>query len=106
MGGRGSKSGFSWKKQLKALADEGKMPAFIGGSREQQAQVLEEIDKLYPMPDTTGVQIIQGSTDVRVVQSNGRTSRGGYPSGAAASEAEKRGALKFLLNSIRIRNNG
>lgn len=99
MGGRGSNSRFSWKNQLRIMAKEDKMPAAITGPREQQAQVLDEIDKLYSMPDAAGIRIIEGETDVRVVFKNGQTVISQYPSGRQASEAEKRGALKFLLHN-------
>lgn len=97
MGGRGSNSRFSWKNQLKNLAKEDKMPSFLIGPREQQAQMLEEIDKLYSVPDTSGIRVIEGETDVRAVLRNGQTILSRYPSGQQASEAERRGALKFLL---------
>lgn len=97
MGGRGSKSGFSWKKQLHEMAQKGEIPHYIMGSSEVQSRILKEIDKLYSMPQTNA-QIVDQGTGVWV-SFNGKVSRSSYPSGEAASEAEKRGALKMLLHN-------
>ena len=71
------------------------MPRYIVGNREAQAEIMTEIDRLYPMPETNAVTVDQG--DGVWVNFQGRVSKGFYPSGAAASEAEKRGVLKHLL---------
>ena len=100
MGGRGTGSGFNnWKSQLQKMAKQGKMPGYIAGSPKQQAMVLEEIDKLYSMPKAQGVTVQQYATEIRVIK-NGATSRIGFPSGSAASDAEKNGALKYLLYRV------
>ena len=96
--GRGSSGigdGGGWIKQLKASAKKGEMPTYIVGNREQQSAVFEEIDRLYKMPDTTARVVDQGSSVW--VQIDGKVYRAGYPSGEAASEAEKRGVLKKIL---------
>ena len=102
MGGRGSSNpggggNGGWKKQLKTLAKQGKMPAYITGNREQQAEVFKEIDKLFPMPETNARVIDQGSGVW--IQADGKVYRTGYPSGENASESEKRGVLKKILYS-------
>ena len=71
------------------------MPTYITGNRDQQAQVLEEIDKLYSMPETDARIVDQG--DGVWVQLNGKVYQAGYPSKENASEAEKRGVLKKVL---------
>ena len=96
MGGRGGGGGFAWKKQLRAMAKEGKMPAyFSGGTAEMQAQVFKEIDKLYDMPQVKAKITDQG-TRVHIIV-NGVTVSQAYPSGVLASESEKRGVLKMAL---------
>lgn len=102
MGGRGGASGFSWQRQLKQMAKQGKMPAAIVGNRDAQAQIFTEIDKLYTMPQTNATIVDQG--DGVWVNFNGRVSRSGYPSGDAASDAEKRGVLKWKLWRMQSRN--
>ena len=95
--GRGS-SGIGsggWKSQLKAYAKRGEMPGSIIGDRKQQAEVLEEINRLYSMPDTNA-KITDIGSGVQV-EIDGKTYRSNYPSGEAASEEEKQGALKMLL---------
>lgn len=100
MGGRGTGSGFdSWKSTLQKMAKQGKMPGTIVGNRAQQAMVLEEIDKLYPMPQVPGARVSY-SDDAVWVAYNSHTWRGSLPSGTAASDAEKSGALKKLLAYI------
>ena len=84
-----------WRKELRDAAKKGEMPAYIVGSREDQAKVFEEIDRLFPMPDTNA-RIVDQGTGVWV-QIDGNVYRSSYPSGEAASEEEKRGALKKLL---------
>lgn len=74
------------------------MPTAIGGSRENQALVFREIDRLYAMPQVETRRITQGETSVYVDFGN-RTARSSYPSGTQASEAEKRGVLKWLLHT-------
>ena len=96
-GGRGQSNpnGGGWKRKLSAYARRGEMPTYITGNRDQQAQALEEIDRLYPMPDTDARIIDQG--DGVWVQLNGKVYQAGYPSKENASEAEKRGVLKKVL---------
>ena len=94
--GAGSGTGNGWKKQLRAAAKKGEMPAYIMGNREQQAAIFKEIDKLFPMPDTTARIIDQGS-GVWMMNTDGSVQRSGYPSGENATEAEKNGVLKWLL---------
>ena len=95
--GRGSSGiGNGWKSQLAKSAKKGEMPAYIMGNREQQAEVFEEIDKLYSMPDTKKAKIADQGASV-FVQMNGKVFRSGYPSGENASEEEKRGVLKWIL---------
>lgn len=94
-GSSGIESGAGWKKQLRAAAKKGEMPSYIVGDRSQQAKVFEEIDKLYPMPDTNARIIDQGNAVW--VQMGDKVTRASYPSGESASEAEKRGVLKKVL---------
>lgn len=95
-GGRGGRRG-SWKSQLKKMAAQDIMPKAFTGNREAQAQFFKEIDKLYPMPQVSTRYIIPRETDVYVDFGN-KVKVGRYPSGAQASEAEKRGVLKWLLH--------
>ncbi len=100
--GRGSSgAGSSWKNQLKKMAKSGRVPTSIFGNRDQQAEILREIDRLYDMPETNN-RIVYGDGQVQVwhMDGSGRTSRATYPSGDNASEEEKRGALKWLLHKI------
>ena len=96
-GGRGQSNpnGGGWKSKLNAYARRGEMPTYITGNRDQQAQVFEEIDKLYSMPETDARIVDQG--DGVWVQLNGKVYQAGYPSKENASEAEKRGVLKKVL---------
>lgn len=71
------------------------MPAYIMGNREQQSEIFEEIDRLYPMPDINARIIDQGTAVW--VQIDGKVYRASYPSGVTASEEEKRGVLKKIL---------
>lgn len=94
--GRGNSGiGGGWRSQLVKSAKKGEMPYAIMGNREQQAEVFEEINKLYSMPNTDARIIDQG--DGVWVQLNGKVYRAGYPSGENASEAEKQGVLKHVL---------
>lgn len=77
------------------MAKQGKIPKYIAGDQAQQAQVFEAIDKLYSMPQTSAAIVDQGN-GVWVNFGNS-VSRVSYPSGTAASAAEKSGALKWLL---------
>ena len=95
MGGRGGGGGVAWKKQLRAMAKEGKMPAVIVGGPQLRSAVFKEIDRLYPMPQTQA-RITDLGKRVHV-QINGAVYVSSYPSGVSASEAEKRGVLKKLL---------
>ena len=98
MGGRGSSSGYGWQTQLRQAAKSGKMPTWIAGSPDMRAQVFEMIDKLYPMPSQANVyRIDELGTEVRLTMRDGRTQRAVYPSGSAASAAEKNGVLKWAL---------
>lgn len=98
MGGRGATSGSAnaWKKQLKQFAKEGVMPRGFAGSREQQKDIFEEIDKLYSMPTAEGARIIDRGGSVWVMY-KGKTTQKDYPSKENASQAEKNGVLKWLL---------
>lgn len=79
------------------------MPSWIAGNKEQQAEVFREIDKLYDMPD---VEVIRQNTDEDQawIYTKWGTSRVTYPHGWDADEAERRGALKFLLYNIKQRH--
>lgn len=93
---RGGRRG-SWKSKLKKMAAKDIMPKAIAGRREVQAQFFEEVDKLYPMPQVKTSEIVYRDTDVYVNFGNS-VKIGSYPSGENASEAEKRGVLKWLLH--------
>ena len=96
--GRGNSGiGSGWKSQLRAAAKKGEMPAYIMGNREQQAEIFREIDRLYPMPDTTNTRINDQGDAAWVMTAAGKVYRSGYPSGEGASEQEKNGVLKWLL---------
>ena len=98
MGGRGSSSGYGWQTQLRQAAKSGKMPTWIAGSPDMRAQVFEMIDKLYPMPSQANVYRVDDlGTEVRTMFKDGTTKRAIYPSGNAASAAEKNGVLKWLI---------
>ena len=100
--GRGSSGiGNGWKNQLAKSAKKGEMPSVIMGNREQQAEVFEEIDKLYPMPDTKARIVDQGANVW--VSMQGKVYRQGYPSGENATEEEKRGVLKWLLYNRKVK---
>lgn len=102
MGGRGTSSGFGWQNQLRQMAKQGKMPTWLAGSRDVRAQVFELIDKLYPMPSQANVRHIQDQGDsVWVGLADGSTKRASFPSGSAASAAEKSGVLKWLLANVK-----
>lgn len=96
MGGRGSASKVSWKTQLRQMAKRGQMPGAIYGTRDVQRKIILEIDKLYPMPEVKTVKIVDQGGSVWV-NFGSSVSRGFYPSGDKADEAEKRGVLKMLL---------
>ena len=97
---RSSGSGTVWYRQLKQMAEKDEMPGYIGGDLETRSQVFRAIDKLYSMPQTDA-KIVDQDTGV-IIHFNRRSTRASYPSGAAASPAEKRGVLKMLLyNSLR-----
>lgn len=109
MGGRGSSSVFlsSAKKQLREMAKEGIMPRFLaGGTPEDRGKLFEEINRLYPMPDTQEARRIVDMGDGVHVHFSASSTRASYPRGHDATEAEKQGALKFLLyNSQNKRGN-
>ena len=96
MGGRGASSNLDWKDQLRQMARQGKVPGYIMGTQEQQAQAFIEIDRLYDMPQTKAQIIDQG--DGVWVNFGYAVFRSSYPSGENASGAEKRGVLKRLLH--------
>lgn len=98
MGGRGGKGG-SWKSQLAKMARNGRVPEWIMGRPELQAQVFEQIDRLYKMPETTAKITDQGNSVY--VNFGSSVQRASYPSGANAGEKEKRGVLKWILYSRR-----
>ena len=86
----------TWKTQLREMAQQGKIPATIFGSAQGRAEVFREIDKLYSMPDTSFVKVMEQGDAVRVVFGRvGYTVF--YPSRLNADSAEKRGVLKWLL---------
>lgn len=93
MGGRGSSSG-SWKKQLKAAAKEGKMPAAIGGSKEQRKAVFETIDKLYQMSIPDSVKIEDLGDRIRIEYAGTVTLLG---HSANPTKREINGLVKFAL---------
>ena len=98
MGKGSSGSGNAWRAQLRKMAKAGKMPSFITGPREGQAQVFEEIDRLYPAPDKSNVYRLTEREDSYYIQAkDGTTSISYFPRGENASEAEKRGVLKWAL---------
>ena len=96
MGGRGGSSGLGWKSQLRQMAKQGKMPVAIMGNRDVQSAIFTEIDRLYTMPETNA-RIVDQESGVWVNFGNS-VSRSDYPSGENASEAEKRGVLKWILH--------
>lgn len=97
-GGSGLQAGLpsKIKKQLRQYAKEGKTPKVIVGSREARALLFEEIDRVYPMPDTSVKRIIDRGDNL-YVDFGTHVKTSGYPSGTNASEAEKRGVKKWLL---------
>ena len=98
MGGRGTSSGFGWQSQLRQVAKQGKMPTALMGSFDERRQMFEMIDKLYPMPSQANVYRVDDlGTEVRTMFKDGTTKRAIYPSGNAASAAEKNGVLKWLI---------
>ena len=106
MGGRGSNGsmgGNAWKAQINKLAKQGKMPGIVYGDREARKAVMEYIDKVYNMPDTSDIpyyRVFDVGDQVQVQHGNSR-SRAFYPSGDQASKAEKRGVLKWLVYGIK-----
>ena len=107
MGGRGAGSAADWRAQLRQMARQDRMPVAIGGSREQQAQVMEYIDSIYQMPTIQTRRVDDTGDAVMVQYTDGTTARASYPSGIQASDAERRGTLKMLLHTKqqRQRNN-
>ena len=98
MGGRGSSSGYSWQTQLRQAAKQGKMPATLMGSNDVRRQMFEMIDKLYPMPSQAHVlRIVDQGDGYWVSFKNSTVRRASFPSGSAASSAEKNGVLKWIL---------
>lgn len=95
MGGRGGASGFTWQRQLRQMAKQGRVPNFIMGDGPQRSQVFTEINKLYDMPQTNATIVDQGNAVW--VNFGGSVSRVSYPSGVSASAEEKSGVLKWLL---------
>lgn len=102
MGGRGSSSGGGgggggggWKKQLREAAKKGQMPSAVMGSQEARSAIFKEIDKIYSMPETKASIVDQGNGVW--INYGGTVKRSSYPSGSAASQAEKRGVTKWLL---------
>ena len=96
MGGRGGSSGLGWKSQLRQMAKQGKIPNAIIGNRDAQSAIFTEMDRLYDMPQVRANIVDQGSGVW--VNFFGSVSRASYPSGENASEAEKRGVLKWILH--------
>ena len=100
MGGRGQ-SDTTWKRKLRSWAKQGRMPGWISGSREQQAEAFAYIDKIYEMPQTSGLNVrVTDQGDGVHVRYGDSVSRSGYPSKQNASDAEKRGVLKWLLYNM------
>ena len=102
MGGRGAGSSLEWKDQLQQMAKRGEMPGYIMGTREQQVQVLIEIDRLYDMPNIDGIlQVNDYGEDYVFVTSlkDAATSRAAVPSGKNAGKAERRGVIKMLVHN-------
>ena len=94
----GEKGG--WKGQLKEYAQRGVMPRYISGPKEQQAEVMKEINKLYKKPDIPHTFFDQGDAAyVMWEDGSGKTSRAFYPSGKEATQEEKDGVLKHLMIS-------
>lgn len=92
-------------EKLRAMAERGEIPQFISGSRENQAKVYEEIDKLYAQPSGLlgETKIISDQYEPEGIRlqfpdfASGAEPAVRYPSHRKASEAEKRGVLKHTL---------
>ena len=68
------------------------------GSPDVQRQMFEMIDKLYPMPSQANVSRVIDQGDAYWVSfKDSTTTRSRFPSGSAASAAEKNGVLKWLI---------
>lgn len=98
MGGRGASSASStaWKSELRSYAKRGVMPSYFVGSKEAQAAVFKEIDKVYKMPTTKTRRIIDQGDGIYIDFGNS-VKRASYPSGEKANAAEKNGVKKWLL---------
>lgn len=89
-----------WKRQLQEMANEGKMPSFVSGNREQQASVMTEINKIYDKPDVKHRFVDQGDAAwISYMDGTGATERTSYPSGENATQEEKDGVVKFMLHN-------
>lgn len=97
---KGTAKADDWKKQLKSMADKGEIPASITGSKEQQAEVMKEVNNLYQKPDIDHTFYDQGD-GAYIIWKDGSsvTSRISYPSGKDASQEEKDGVVKYMMLS-------
>lgn len=97
-GPKSSRGGQSWRKQLASMAREGRIPNAIVGNREQQAEALKAISKLYDMPNVEAdIQDVGDAVYIRYMDGTSVTGRMDYPSGENATQEEKDGALKWAL---------
>ena len=90
----------AWKSQIREMARGGEIPSYIGGSKEQRASAMKEINKLYDKPSVKHRFVDQGDAAwISYADGTGITSRVSYPSGENASQEEKDGVVKFMLHS-------
>ena len=95
-------------KKLVELSKEGIMPAHISGTREEQARIFKEIDKLYDNPEylKTGRVTAEVKNDAKSVEVafhgkdiEGLIKQAVLPSGKEAEKEERGGVIKYLLHT-------
>ena len=96
-------------KALQEMATEGKIPAQILGTREEQAQIYSEINRLYERPAYLNKGYIQAEIEKAdngvSIDFHGRDieevfRQGMFPSGSKADKNEREGVIKYLLHEV------
>ena len=88
--------------ELREFASHGEMPQKITGSKEEQAKLYEEIDRLYERPKyihKVKIQDLGSQVDIQYLDNyfSGIASLERFPSGRKASNSEREGVIKHRM---------
>lgn len=89
-------------EELKEFVSRGEMPQKITGSKEEQAKLYEEIDRLYERPKyihNVKIQDLSSQVDIQYLDNyfSGIASLERFPSGRKASSSEREGVIKHRM---------